>query len=452
MPATEPDLPLAPRGRPAPRLGLPAIVAPITVLAVTSTLACVDAHILEDVHSDPSPVRTTPASPPAADATGGGAATADAPAPPERPAMPSCVRVRLERVGWGRAAKVSVEGGWRLHAGALVDLDRPPGALLAVGEALHDAAVSAEPAAVRINGEVVAHPAVTLVPDHSGRIRVDGRAYRGVLLLESREGGLDVINLVDLDDYVAGVLHAEMPSRFAAEARRAQAVAARTYALYHAARGRDLRDDQGSQVYLGTERESEDARRIVASTAAEVLTSDGVPFETYFHSTCGGATSGARDVFGPAAPPPLRGGVVCDGCRDAPRYRWTTTLDRDRVRALYRGSLDAFQTLRVEEEDAAGRARVVALVDAAGQVLDRPLADRFRNDYNQGLPLSRQLLSSFFTRITSGSGGVEVAGRGFGHGVGLCQYGADGLAAQGLDYRQILSRYYPDSQIKRLDG
>jgi len=428
------------------------LLAPVAYLSLTSMLACVDAIVLTE-SSTPSPVfpRPTPPDSPAV-ASDGVPRTVEPSPPVDVPAAyPSHLRVRLERVAVGQTVQVSVTGGWRLHVGSLNDLSRAPGALIAIGDALKTAQVSSVVRGIRMNGEILPHPSVTLIPDHSGALEIDGREYRGVFLLEASEHGLDVVNVVDLEDYVAGVLHAEMPSRFPTEARRAQAVAARTYALYHATRGRDLRDDQGSQVYLGTERESDEARRIVASTAGEVLTSGGVPFETYFHSTCGGVTSSATRVFGPAAPPPLQGDVVCDACVDAPRYRWKVTVDPARIEKMYRGVLDSFRTIRVIEEDDGGRALLLELIDTASETLDRKSADRFRNDYNIGLPLSRQLLSAFFTSIRHGSTGIVVEGRGFGHGVGLCQYGAGGYAGRGSGYRQILSHYYPESEITRLD-
>lgn len=434
--------------RASPETRATALLGPLACLSLTTTLACVDAIVLTDSGAARSPIHT-PINPPDPDGGATGSPSIG-PSVPAKALFPSQLRVRLGRANTGETLRLSVDGGWRLHVGSLTE--RAPGALIAIGDALKDAQIDGGADWIRVNGEVLPHAAVTLIPDRSGALSIHGRSYRGVFLLEGSTRGVDVVNLVDLEDYVAGVLHAEMPSRFPIEARRAQAVAARTYALFHTARGRDLRDDQGSQVYRGTEMESADARQIVASTAGEVLTFGGVPFETYFHSTCGGTTSSARRVFGPATPPPLDGGVACDACSDSPRYRWTAKVDPSRVKALYHGVMETFDLVRIADADPGGRALTLEFLDAAGTPLDRTSADRFRNDYNVGLPLSAQLLSALWTSVRRGDSALIVDGRGFGHGIGLCQYGAGGYARRGTTYRDILTHYYPGSQVTRLDG
>jgi stage II sporulation protein D len=270
------------------------------------------------------------------------------------------------------------------------------------------------------------------------------------IVLEALDGELAALNVVDLEDYVAGVLYAEMPDRFAVEALRAQAVVTRSYAVYHTLAGRDLRDDQGSQVYAGLERVDATARRVVDSTLGEILTFDGIPLESYFHSTCGGSTSSARAVFGIAAPPPIDRAVRCEDCRTAPNFSWTRRIARSDLDRLYKNALGTALRFVPLDRDDAGRSTRFEIFRSDGKSVDRPIADRLRNDFNAGKPLGKQLLSTMVTSVKVDGKNLLVEGRGFGHGVGLCQYGAGGAAARGATYRDILARYYPGATLRRL--
>ena len=430
-------------------------VVPIVSLTLTVGLACTDAYLRDDVRpiarATSSPARadrpvdsglTRPASPPpSAPATAAGDV---APAP--RPVMlaPADIDVRLVGASSSGVVSFGIDGPYRVHA---ADRRDPAGTgdLLAQGARLRTASAGRHGDKVEINGVAVGGPAVVITPEVSGTLSVRGTGYHGSLILDVSSGSLVAINRVALGDYVAGVVHAEMPARFAVEARRAQAVITRTYALYHSLRGDTLRDDQGSQVYAGLDRDSLDARRITESTSGEILTFDGIPFEAFFHSTCGGATGSAERIFLQRHADPLKRGVGCGHCRRSPHYSWTRKLDRARLEAMYPGLSPA--GVRPGDCDESGRLLDVEVVDRRGEVIDRPAAIRFRNQYNQSLPLKRRLLSSLWTTI---EGQTVIHGQGFGHGVGLCQYGADGLGDAGRSYREILEYYYPGSAITRV--
>jgi stage II sporulation protein D len=366
-----------------------------------------------------------------------------------KPALPQAVRVRLDRVR-GKRLAFGISGDYRIFAGALDDPAFGGGGSIATGQNLGAAQAEARNSNVRVNGVDFARDEVTIVPTNVDSLRVGGRRYAGALILRANGDELTAINLVDLEEYVYGVLYAEMPERFANEALRAQAVVSRSFALFHAAQGRELRDDQGSQVYTGLDKVDASARRIVDSTFGEVLTFNGIPIETYFHSTCGGRTSSARDVFGIQAPPPLCNAVICGGCADSPNFSWSRKVARADLDKLYRGALGSNLRFTAAELDAASRAVRVELLNSDGKVVDRVVADRFRNDFNEGRPLAKQLLSTRWTEILVDKKFLDVRGRGFGHGVGLCQYGSGGLARQGLSYRAILSRYFPGADLQRL--
>lgn len=431
------------RGPPAPDATSRA--APILLaLGCTAFLATVDAalgpgdlHLLVRADSSERVLRVLSAP----------AATTD----PWRAALaPPCVRVRLSRsLVAGAPLLVTIEGAYAIVAGELESYEDPGGGILAIGEALRRATFSVRDGRISANGVALPAGSVTLLPERDGRLRVGGRRYRGALILRiDANGELRGVNLVDLEDYVAGVVFSEMPERFATEALRAQSVISRSYALYHAARQHELRDDQGSQVYRGIE--SRDARRIADSTRGEVLFFAGDVLEAYFSSTCGGTTASGRDVFHKEVPAPLAQRVECGACGGAPFARWERRIAPAAVAALYRGAHGDRLGFRVAERDAAGRALTIEVLAPSGAVVDHVSSDRFKNDYNAGRSVQAQLLSTWIEIVGTQDREIVVRGRGFGHGVGLCQYGALGLARAGAAYRGILERYYPAAIIHRI--
>lgn len=433
-------------------------LAPVAALGITAFFCCVDARHVTPTEPSPSPFVPFAPSAPTTDATGLSAPTANAGEPgtttsagltaPPRLAAPPVARVRLVDATRRGPIRFSVDGRYRVIAGI-----HGPGAsresALAAGEDLPDVVCKPSARGLRLNTAQFPARDLTIIPEAGATFSIGGRSYRGTLVLRTgKDGRVVAENLLDLEQYVAGVLFAEMPKRFDDEALRSQAVAARTFALHRLQQGKTLRDDQGSQVYAGLERETKAGRRIVRSTRGEVLTYSGALIPAYFHSTCGGHTSSARDVFGMSAPPPLSHGVPCAGCRGTRWARWTRALDERRVAALYKGTFGDRLTPRSVVADNGGRPVVMEIIDRAGKPVDRPSADRLRNDYNLGRSLAQSLPSAWFS-LQRGPKGLVAAGRGFGHGVGLCQYGSDGLARAGHDYRKILATYYPGADLTR---
>ncbi|MBI1850364.1 MAG: SpoIID/LytB domain-containing protein, partial [Planctomycetes bacterium] len=206
---------------------------------------------------------------------------------------------------------------------------------IATGRSLDQGRVETAPNGVRIGGVALAASALELVPEQSGAVRVDGKTYRGALQI-LREGGatLSLRNRLPIDEYLLGVVGAEMPADFPCEALRAQAIIARTYALHGPEPlpgevDAPLMDSVLSQVYRGVGGEDPRIDRSVCETRGLVLVTavSGKPFTGYFHSTCGGATSDVFLVFGRAPAAPLHG-VTCGFCGDAPFARWTATIPR----------------------------------------------------------------------------------------------------------------------------
>lgn len=365
-----------------------------------------------------------------------------------RAPSPQWIRVRItaEPV---RTATVSIKGAYTI---------RPVGSsrILARGTGMEKATVRVAGDGFRIGDRDVKSSSVEIVPSASPAVRYDGHLYRGTLRLHrSSKDRLLLVNALPLEEYLASVVDSEMPAKFPAAARQAQAIIARTYALRQiqeasSAAVYDVYATQRSQKYLGTEYEaggrrlageSAASREIVQATAGLVCLEQGRLLTAYYSAVCGGRTTNGAEIFEDAEPT-LRS-VVCEGCRDAERYRWSLTLSaKELLGAITAGAagqprLTTVRTIRQTAGPGDGRISRFAVSDGTrtAQVTGVELRGR--------LP---KLQSPHFALRLDGDT-VRVEGRGHGHGVGLCQWGSRGLALQGMSSRQILRHYYPGCAV-----
>jgi stage II sporulation protein D len=281
-----------------------------------------------------------------------------------------------------------------------------------------------------------------------GDLRIGTARYPGDLLLLARAGedGCDLVLETDVESYLPGVLAGELSADFPAAALRCQAIASRTYVLHQvevaaAERPWHVSDDHMSQVFLGIPPASGEVfRRAVAETRGLVLLWRGHPLCAYFHSTCGGHTADATEVFGDEPSPPLAG-TPCEFCRASGYYRWKETFPAAEAGQVL-GLGGPVTAARIGTRDRGGRALTL---DFAGvRTVRIPAADvRFR------LGTSR-LYSTLIRTIAVREGELVVEGAGWGHGVGMCQMGARGLALAGLGAADILAHYYPGAGLFRL--
>ncbi len=273
---------------------------------------------------------------------------------------PSEVRVLLQtaaRVSFSGATRVA--GGRRLNpastyratrAGDSVTLRTSSGR--ALGTAAGTLRVAAAPTGLKLVGR-------------SGNDVTDGR-YRDALEIRAGAlGGLSAINAVDLENYVRGVVAGESPASWPAEALRAQAVVARTYAIATSKDGDgfDQYPDTRSQVYNGISGETPTTDAAVAATAREVVTHEGRPAVTYYFSTSGGRTENVENSFIGAEPQPYLTSVEDPFDHASPRHRWTVRMSlgqaQRRLRGLVRGSLRQIRVLRRGRSPRVVRAEVV---------------------------------------------------------------------------------------------
>lgn len=255
------------------------------------------------------------------------------------------------------------------------------------------------------------------------------------------------INYVDLEAYLWGVVPSELSPHWAADSLKAQAVAARTYALYVKRRSSnklyDLVATTASQVYGGYDAETPATTKAVNATKGEVMTYGGRLTIAYFHANSGGFTESARNVW-LADLPYLR--AVRDPYSDnIPNGMWELSLsykaiqDRLNQYGLNVGSISQVLPFDIS---ASGRPKGIAIVSSRGPI------ELKSNDFR--LKIGPSKLKSAFFSLRESTGGIHINGKGFGHGVGMSQWGAYRMAQAGHNYRAILRHYYKDIEITRL--
>lgn len=293
---------------------------------------------------------------------------------------------------------------------------------------------------------------IVIEPSGDGFVYIGDRWYRGNTVLVPTSGGLTVINQVDLEEYLYSVLGAEMSPSWPQEALKAQAVAARTYALYQRQkRGNslyDLGNDTYWQVYQGVEKEANTTHAAVQATAGQVLVYNGQPIEAVFHSSSGGHTENVEDVW--MEPRPYLRGVP-DHDAGSPVYQWTETFTRSQLSSRISGVGNVL-SMRPQRTSPHGRIQSMLIVGDAGQ----------RTIDGEELRQALNLRSARFVVVPQGGpsaskntvsnipSGFTIQGRGFGHGIGLSQWGAYNLASQGVNYQQIVLHYYQNANLAKI--
>lgn len=283
------------------------------------------------------------------------------------------------------------------------------------------------------------------------RVGASGVYRDEVLIYKNPGGSLDVISRLELDDYLKGVIPFEGNPKWALESLKAQAVVSRTFALTKMLARRDEEYDVmagfTSQVYAGKQIENERTSQAVDATRGEVLLYKGKIFPAYFHSTCGGATTAADLVWRVKPLPPL-GGVECKFCQRSPHYKWEAVVTPAEIKqklAKQEMPVQDVLGIRTDKIDRTGRAHKFVIQSTwAEKSVD---ADAFRVWID---PM--RLKSNLITKVSARDGAFLFRGRGWGHGVGMCQYGMKFLGELGNNYQDILNYYYPGAQVARPEG
>lgn len=313
-----------------------------------------------------------------------------------------------------------------------------------------------------------------LLPEGKNQlIKINGKSYRGAVLLYP---GLKVINHVTAEDYLKGVLPYEMPLNNPDyyEGLKAFAISARTYLMQRITANRDFQHnpnlifklfdvhaDVRDQVYGGAGGEREISNKAVDATEGMVLTYNGNPATVFYHSTCGGYLENNENIFAGDARPYLAGKK--DGsepyCKVSPRYAWEEIFSEEEFinRLIFYGKLNSgtysLADLKIKTRfPASGRVKELEIIvkDSFGKnekisLSGNEIRSIIRNSDNSGI------LRSILFDISFSNREVKIAGKGSGHGVGMCQWGALYQSTIGKNYKEILQHYFPGTKISKHD-
>jgi stage II sporulation protein D len=259
------------------------------------------------------------------------------------------------------------------------------------------------------------------------------------------------VEYVDINEYVYGVLPREVDPSWPIEALKAQAIVSRTYALSNRLAATQERFDLSSsvldQVYGGMEVESPLSNQAVDDTRGQVLEdSSGKPVQAFFHSSCGGQTELPSRVWKSSNADEVFGSVPDNFCNADPHYKWQWTASysviRKRLRHVGLRVREIKKIVAVQKSES-GRTEVFGVVTSQGTT--NVWGNQFR------LAMGPEALrSTMIINMKAGKSSVSFEGHGWGHGVGLCQWGARGRALAGQSCGQILQTYYPKAKLTRL--
>lgn len=280
-------------------------------------------------------------------------------------------------------------------------------------------------------------------------LSINGKLFEGVIeVREKSSDSLLVLNEIPVENYLVGLLHGEIDSHWPKEVLKAQAVAARTYALFRQEQRKgqtlyDLESDTSDQVYVGSKGEIKDSpvKAAIAETQGEVLWYLGY-FPAYFHSCCGGQTETADHVWGRRE---NSESVQDKFCKDAPYRNWELVVtQRQLLHRLNAHGLEGkrIESILLEKQESSPRNALVIIETDQNTLFLGATELRKILGYNQ-------LMSTWFD-IHISPRQVTFKGTGFGHGVGMCQWGAKAMAEAGHDYKSILKHYYPKAAIRKL--
>lgn len=276
----------------------------------------------------------------------------------------------------------------------------------------------------------------------SGVVRVNGKSYRGVVELTAQSGRILVVNELPLEQYLVGVINSEISSTWPMESIKTQAVIARTFAVakkkerlkayYH------LESTVMDQAYDGSDQEDSRASRGVLETEGEVLTYNGSVIQAFYHANSGGRTEASQNVWGLSLP--YLQGVECQYGLTSTTSSWEQSLPLSRIESVLK--VKDITDIKAGPRNTRGRVKTVQLVTERG-IVTMP-ATKFRMSVGSTVIKS----TNFSVRVEGGT--AFFNGSGYGHGVGLCQYGAKQRALDGFSYAEILAYYYPGTKLSKL--
>ncbi|MBN1501479.1 MAG: SpoIID/LytB domain-containing protein [Spirochaetes bacterium] len=277
-------------------------------------------------------------------------------------------------------------------------------------------------------------------------IRINDTPYRGNVVIQKENDSMLVINHVNIEKYLCSVVPSEMAKSWPIEALKAQAIAARTYAYNHIASAKntvyDLDATTSFQVYKGCSVEGPVSNEAVFLTAGVIMVSGGKPIAAFFHSTCGGETISNQFVWQGEKISYLND-EKCSYCSDSPYFTWTEEVN-----------LNEFRSALLKKNPSAGSLKGITFKKHNGRIIEciikhtGGVTSLTGNDLR--LFLGAKKIKSLYFTTSKINNVIRISGHGYGHGVGMCQYGARGMAMKGLDHVEILRKYYRGIEFLRI--
>lgn len=355
------------------------------------------------------------------------------------PLMDKTPAVRVLLVNDKRTAQLAIHGCYQITGSLTNIIDQ--------GQDLRRCAISISNGGINIGNKHYNHNELRIVSQQSGGIEVNSVRYRGeIRILQQLNDKLSVIEETDIESFIDGVLGSEMPQSWNEDALRAQAVTARTYAMYKKKIRRDdvYHLDMLELAYRGIANETGRLTQIVQDTKGIVMVYNWNIFPAYFHSTCGGHTEDVRHVFGKDSIPPLSG-VACNYCSDSKHSSWSTDISKSAIEKKLQEAnvyISNISTVMAVNPGAGNHGSRVEIASANGS------KEMNANDFRLMIGPNNLLSTSFQTKNNGKS--ITFTGKGWGHGVGLCQYGAQSMAEKGFKWAEILKYYYPKIELVRV--
>jgi stage II sporulation protein D len=325
-------------------------------------------------------------------------------------------------------------------------ITRPDGLLPGDADGWRTFQVQATPRNLRIPELGVEGEELRLAPRTKMSVIYAGsKPYRGSLEVKWRAGGLIVVNTLDLEEYLYGVVPKEAPTQWQMAALRAQAIVARTYALYKRSRQANHDYDIAAQYirdqhYEGYNAEHPRTTQAVDDTRGLVLTCHGDLIPAYYHAESAGYTENSEDVW--SSPHPCLRAVKAQMHPASPYLQWSVSLSLQDVRSALtkRGyTIGAIRRLEPLQRSAAGRITLLKISHKLGETIVR--GTDFR------LALGPEIIRSTRFTVQVRDGRAFFTGQGWGHGVGLCQWCSQEMAELGYDYEAILTHYYQGAKL-----
>ena len=355
------------------------------------------------------------------------------------PLLGKTPNIRVLLINDVKEAQLSINGCYQITGSLTNILDQ--------GQDLPKSTISVNNGRISVGDKQYDYSELHVVSLRDGEIKLNNLRYRGELrILQQFNNKFSVIQEVDIESFVAGVLGSEMPQTWNEDALRAQAVTARTYAMYKKKTRRDdvYHLDMIDLAYKGVESETPRLNKIIRETNGVVMVYNWNIFPAYFHSTCGGHTEDVRHVFGKDSIPPLSG-VTCNYCRNTRYSSWSTDISKSDIERKLRNAnmyVSNIQNVKAIYPGEGMHGSKVEIISANRK------KEMNANDFRL-LIGPNNLYSTAFNSINNGKS-ITFAGRGWGHGVGLCQYGAQGMAEKGFKWTAILKYYYPKVELVRI--